>query len=93
MATDLPDPTRRRRLNRFGELEPYSNLISVGLRFQDYDDSFHVFSDEDDDEEIDAEYVAELFSIFRHQILNQSNQSDFYYDEDDFESDEESWHP
>jgi hypothetical protein len=35
---DLPEPGKRRRFNRFGDLESYSNFIEVNFDYSDDED-------------------------------------------------------
>ena len=51
LATDLPEPTRRRRFNRFGRLEDFHSLVRIEFDFSD---------DEDDDSDDDGFDIMEL---------------------------------
>ncbi len=51
---DLPDPTKRRRFNRFGNMEAYSNLVRIDFDYSD---------DEDEVNELD------IIEFLRHHFM------------------------
>ena len=67
----LPDPTKRTRLNHNGDLERYSNIVTIDFDFSDEDDQFDIleffrhnvlFDDSDSDYDMDLfELADELF--------------------------------
>ena len=60
----LQEPVKRRRFNRYGDMESYSGLIRI-----DFDDDD--FDDEDDDD-------FDIFEFFRHSLLlDTETESDF----------------
>jgi hypothetical protein len=67
----LPDPTKRARYNRDGDLERYSNIVTIDFDFSDEEDQFDIleffrnnimFDDSDSDYDMDLfELADELF--------------------------------
>ena len=76
---NLPDPTRRRRFNRFGETEAYSNLVRIDFDYSDEDDEEtefdileflrHHFLIGETDEESDLSDLFELSSEFSNNFF------------------------
>lgn len=58
----LPEPTKRRRFNREGNLESYSNIVRIDFNF----------SDEDDEDELDF-----LFFLRQNLMGDTDTESDF----------------
>jgi hypothetical protein len=71
---DLPDPTKRRRYNRLGNIESYSNLVRIDFDYSDDEDEQnefdiieflrHHFMVGDTDDESDLSDLFELSSEF-----------------------------
>lgn len=71
---DLPDPAKRRRFNRYGDLESYSNLVRIDFDYSDDDEEVNEFDIieflrnhlmlVDTDDESDLSELFELSSEF-----------------------------
>ncbi|CAF0811633.1 unnamed protein product [Brachionus calyciflorus] len=67
----LPDPTRRRRINRFGDSELYSDLIDIGFDLDNDEDDSSDYYDTDDDDDFN------MYMYLRQNMFDDLDDSDF----------------